>query len=59
MKYKAKISFAGSLCMTVGEVRELAASAPVTKDLLQAGYIEPVKTARGKGARANGEDTEG
>lgn len=42
MLYKAKVSFAGIISMTQGEVRELSDSS-VVKDLLKAGYIEAVK----------------
>ena len=48
MIYKATISFAGAISMMQGERRELDAASPVTKDLLNAGYIKPesTKTAR-------------
>jgi hypothetical protein len=46
MIYKAEISFAGAISMTMGERRELDAASPVTKDLLKAGYIKPEKTTR-------------
>lgn len=53
MIYKATISFAGAISMTMGERRELSAASPITKDLLKAGYIEPDKaktTRRAKNA---------
>lgn len=46
MQYKATISFAGAISMMQGERRELDAASPITKDLLKAGYIKPVKTTR-------------
>lgn len=51
--YKALISFSGLISMTVGEVREISDQA-IVKDLLDAGYIEPVvsvdKTTKKKSA---------
>lgn len=40
--YKALVSFAGSVSMTVGEVGEIPDKA-VAADLLKAGYIEEIK----------------
>ena len=57
MKYIATISFAGSLCMTLGEVRDLPATSPVVKDLLKAGYLVKAPSTS-KGVR-NGKDSEG
>ena len=42
MLYKALVSFAGNVSMTVGEVKEITDSS-IVKDLLKAGYIEAVK----------------
>lgn len=44
MEYRAKVSFAGQLCMYAGEIREIG-NEELEKDLLQAGYIEPVKNS--------------
>lgn len=41
MKYRAKISFSGKLCMYAGEIREINHE-ELEKDLLHAGYIEPI-----------------
>ena len=43
MVYKALTSFAGVISMCTGEVTTIEDEA-VAKDLLQAGYIEPVKS---------------
>lgn len=53
MKYKATISFVGSLCMAMGERVELSPDSPITKDLLNAGYIKPVRTQRRAGNDAD------
>ena len=58
MKYIATISFAGNLCMTLGEVRELPATSPVVKDLLKAGYLVKAPSAKGKEV-SNGKDSKG
>ena len=42
MIYKALVSFAGTISMKAGEVREIS-DQPVADDLLRAGYIEAVK----------------
>ncbi len=42
MKHKALVSFTGAVTMTKGEVREISDLA-IVKDLLKAGYIEPVE----------------
>ena len=49
MKYKALVSFCGSLSMHKGEVRELTDEQSV--DLLRCHYIEPIK-AKEKPAKA-------
>lgn len=41
--YKALISFSGKVSMSKGQVREIE-DKEVIKDLLNAGYIEEVKT---------------
>lgn len=43
--YKALISFSGVISMVAGEVKEIA-DKEIVKDLLQAGYIEEVKSAK-------------
>lgn len=58
MKYIATISFAGNLCMALGEVRDLPATSPVVKDLLKAGYLVKAPSTKSKGVR-NGKDSEG
>jgi len=45
MKYKALMSFTGKVSMTMDEVREISDQS-IAKDLLQAGYIEEVKTVK-------------
>lgn len=47
MLYKAKVSFAGKVSMTMGEVREISDSS-IVKDLLKAKYIEEVKETKPK-----------
>lgn len=42
MRIKAKKSFCGALTMAAGEERDYSNEA-ITKDLLEAGYIEEVK----------------
>ena len=43
--YKSLISFSGIISMTVGEIKEIT-DKEVVKDLLQAGYIEEIKTTK-------------
>lgn len=43
--YKALVSFSGIISMTAGEVKEIT-NKEVIKDLLNAGYIEEIKTAK-------------
>lgn len=43
-KVKAKISFAGVVTMGVGEVRDIT-DKEILKDLLQAGYVEEIKSS--------------
>lgn len=42
MKYKALISFVGKVTMAKDEVKEIS-DEEIIKDLINAGYIEPVK----------------
>ncbi len=51
MKYKAKVSFSGSVSMYVDEVKEIT-DVNIAKDLLKAGYIEEVKPAEKASAKA-------
>ena len=48
--YKALVSFSGKVTMNKGQVREIA-DTEVIKDLLQAGYIEEVKSAKKEEAK--------
>lgn len=43
-KVKAKVSFAGVVTMGIGEVRDITDKA-IVKDLVQAGYVEEIKTS--------------
>lgn len=45
--FKALISFSGLISMSKGEVKEIK-DKEIIKDLLKAGYIEEVKTAKKK-----------
>ncbi len=45
MVVKAKVSFAGAVCMGRGEVRDIGDEA-VLKDLLAAGYVAAVETEK-------------
>lgn len=45
MLVKAKVSFAGAVCMGRGEVRDIGDEA-VLKDLLAAGYVAAVETEK-------------
>jgi hypothetical protein len=45
MRIKALVSFSGAFSMAVGEVRDCS-DRTIIKDLLQAGYIEEVKTEK-------------
>lgn len=45
MKVKALVSFAGVVTMGVGEVKEIKDKA-ICEDLLQAGYVEEVKSTK-------------
>lgn len=45
MKYKALISFVGKVTMTQDEIKEIS-DEEIIKDLLGAGYIEPVKETK-------------
>ena len=47
MKVKAKTSFAGIVTMAAGETRDIP-DAKIVKDLVQAGYVEEVKSAKAK-----------
>ncbi len=47
MKVKAKISFAGNITMAKGETRNID-SDEVVKDLISAGYVEPVENNAAK-----------
>ena len=47
MKVKAKTSFAGIVTMAAGEIRDIP-DAKIVKDLVQAGYVEEVKSAKAK-----------
>lgn len=42
--YKAKVSFSGVVSMNAGEVKDIADDS-IAKDLVRAGYIEPVQPA--------------
>lgn len=46
MKYQATQTFEGILSMEVGEVRELDSNQLIVKDLLEAGFIKPVKAEK-------------
>lgn len=50
MLYKAKVSFAGKVSMTMGEVREIS-DPSIVEDLLKAKYIEEVKETQKKTKR--------
>lgn len=50
--YKATISFAGVVSMTVGEVGEIS-NPTVAKDLLKAGYIVEVKDEKKPSRKKN------
>lgn len=45
MKYKALISFSGSVSMALGETREIV-DENIVKDLLKAGYIMELKETK-------------
>lgn len=50
MKYKALVSFSGTVSMSKDEIKEIKDEA-IIKDLLRAGYIMPLtKIVRGKPA---------
>lgn len=42
MKVKAMTGFAGAVCMTAGEVRDISDGA-IVKDLINAGYVESME----------------
>lgn len=44
-KYKALISFAGQITMSVNEIKEIK-DKEIAEDLLNAGYIEEIKTKK-------------
>ncbi len=46
MKVKAMISFAGAVSMRQGEERDIPNGSDILKDLLKAGYVKEIKTAR-------------
>ncbi|MCF0163193.1 MAG: hypothetical protein HUJ88_11540 [Fusobacterium necrophorum] len=54
MIVKALVSFAGSLTMFPGEIREV--NNEVAKDLLDSGYVEEVKSEAKKKKVKNNED---
>lgn len=45
MKVKAKVSFAGAVIMAQGEVKDIK-DKEILEDLLQAGYVEEVKSTK-------------
>ena len=45
MKVKAKVGFSGAISMSVGQVGEIE-DKELLSDLLQAGYVEEVKTEK-------------
>lgn len=45
MVVKAKLSFAGTISMSQGEVREIADEA-VLSDLVACGYVEPIEAKK-------------
>lgn len=45
MLVKAKVSFAGAVCMGRGEIRDVG-DETVVKDLLAAGYVAAVETEK-------------
>lgn len=45
MKYKALVSFVGKVTMAKDEVKEIS-DEEIIKDLINAGYIEPVKETK-------------
>lgn len=47
MLYRAKISFAGKVSMTLGEVGEISDPA-IAKDLIKAGYVELIEVVEEK-----------
>lgn len=57
MKYKALESFAGIVCGHPDEIITIT-NEEIAKDLLAAGYIEPVKVTTAKG-RSKGVETDG
>lgn len=52
--HKALESFSGIISMHEGETREID-NADLVADLLKAGYIEEVKTKRGRSAEKSGD----
>lgn len=52
--HKALKSFSGVISMHEGETREID-NAELVADLLKAGYIEEVKTKRGRSVNESGE----
>lgn len=56
MKYKALESFAGVVCGHPGEIITIT-NEEVAKDLLAAGYIEPVKPTKGRSKGVETDDS--
>ena len=52
--HRALKSFSGAISMHEGETREID-NAELVADLLRAGYIEEVKTKRGRNVKKSGE----
>lgn len=51
MKYRAVVSFSGTISMAEGDITEIADKA-VSEDLLSAGYIEAIEEQKHESKRA-------
>lgn len=57
MKYKVVVGYSGAVSAPLGSIVEIT-DKEISNDLLQAGYIEPVKQTRAKAKEADAVDTE-
>lgn len=57
MKYKVVVGYSGVVSAPLGSIVEIT-DKEISNDLLQAGYIEPVKQMRAKAKEADTVDTE-
>lgn len=57
MKYKVVVGYSGVVSAPLGSIVEIT-DKEISNDLLQAGYIEPVKQTRTKAKEADAVDTE-